>query len=93
MDYIKLKCILNVFNNTVLRRTCVPERQDVTGNWRKQMNKELQKTSVGGLHEKTRRMRHVARMVSKRNVFKVDAENLKCDEFFLHRKIKLKWML
>jgi hypothetical protein len=51
-DYIKLKCILNVFNNIVLRRTCVPEEEEVTGNWRKQINGELQKSSAGGLHEK-----------------------------------------
>jgi len=51
-DYIKLECILNVFNNTVLRRTCVLEEEEVTGNWRKQINGELQKMSAGGLHEK-----------------------------------------
>jgi len=43
---------LNVFNNTVLRRTCVLEEEEVTGNWRKQINGELQKMSAGGLHEK-----------------------------------------
>jgi hypothetical protein len=77
MDYIKLKCILNVFNNKVLRRTCVHEGEEVTGNWRKQINEKIYKRLAGGLHEKMRRMRHVARMVSKRNIFKVDAEYLK----------------
>jgi hypothetical protein len=32
MDYIKLKCILNVFNNMLVRRTCIPGREEVTGN-------------------------------------------------------------
>jgi hypothetical protein len=41
MVYIKLKSILNIFKNTVLRRTYVPEGEEVTGNWRKQINEEL----------------------------------------------------
>jgi hypothetical protein len=53
------------------------EGEEVTGNWRKQINEELQKKSAGRLHEKMRRMRHVAHMVSKRSIFNVDAENLK----------------
>jgi len=51
-DCIKLKCILNVFHNKVLRRTCVTEGEVMTGIWRKQINGELQKRLTGGLHEK-----------------------------------------
>jgi hypothetical protein len=74
---LKLKYILNVFNDTVLRRRCVPEGEEVTGNWRKEINEEFQKRSAGGLHEKMRRRRHVARMISKRNIFKFYAKYLK----------------
>jgi len=49
----------------------------VTGNWTKQINEELQKNSAGRLHEKMRRMRHVAHVVSKRSISNVDAESLK----------------
>jgi hypothetical protein len=77
MDCVKLKYILNVFNNRVLRRTCAPEREEVTVYWRKQINDDLQKRSAGGLHEKKRRMRNVPRFVSERNRFKFNAENLK----------------
>jgi len=32
---------LRVFENRVLRRICGPKREDVTGEWRKQHNDEL----------------------------------------------------
>jgi hypothetical protein len=66
-----------VFENRVLRRIFGPKREDVTGEWRKLHNEEL-----NGLYSvpnivrviKSRRMRwpgHVARMVEGRGVYRV----------------------
>jgi hypothetical protein len=33
--------MLRVFENRVLRRICGPKRDEVTGNWRRQNNEEL----------------------------------------------------
>jgi hypothetical protein len=62
------KCRLRVFENRVLRRIFGPERDDVTGEWRRLHNKELyalySSTDIVRVL-KSRRMRwagHVARM-------------------------------
>jgi hypothetical protein len=68
---------LRVFENRVLRRIFGPDRDGVTGGWRKLHNEELH-----NLHSspstiriiKWRRMRwagHVARMGEKRNVYRL----------------------
>jgi hypothetical protein len=65
-----------LFENRVLKRIFGPKRDEVTGEWRKLLNKELR-----DLHSspsiiriiKTRRMRwagHVARMGEKRNAYR-----------------------
>jgi hypothetical protein len=72
-----------VFENKVLWRIFGPKRDEVTGEWRKLHNRELQ-----NLHSspdiirkiKSRRMRwagHVARMGEGRNVYKVLVGNPK----------------
>jgi len=68
---------LRVFENRVLRRILGPKRDDVTGEWRKLHNKELNDlyyspTIVRVI--KSRRMRwvgHVARMGERRGVYRV----------------------
>jgi hypothetical protein len=68
---------LRVFENRVLRRTCGPKRDEVTGEWRKLRNGELHNlySSPGIIRQiKSRRMRwagHVARMGEGRNVYRV----------------------
>ena len=68
---------LRVFENMVLRRIFGPERDEVTGEWRKLRNEEL-----NGLYcspnivrvIKSRRMRwagHVARMEERRDAYRV----------------------
>jgi hypothetical protein len=69
--------MLRVFENRVLRRIFGPERNEVTGEWRKLHNEELNDlysspTIVGVI--KSRRMRwagHVARMGEGRDVYRV----------------------
>jgi hypothetical protein len=66
-----------VFENRVLRRIFGPKRDEVTGDWRKLHNGELQDlyTSPNIIRQiKFRRMRwagHVARMGEGRNVYRV----------------------
>jgi len=68
---------LRVFENRVLRRIFGPKREDVTGEWRKLHNEELNDlycspNTVRVI--KSRRMRwaeHVACMESKRCVYRV----------------------
>jgi hypothetical protein len=68
---------LREFQNTVLRRTFGPKRNEVTGEWRKLHNEELlnlysSPTIVRVI--KLRRMRwagHVARMGERRGVYRV----------------------
>jgi hypothetical protein len=66
-----------VFENRVLRRIFGPKRDDVTGEWRKLHNEELQTLySYPDIirQVKSRRMRwagHVARMGEERKVYKV----------------------
>jgi hypothetical protein len=65
---LKEECRLRVFENRVLRRIFWPKRDDVTGEWRKLHNEEL--NGLYSLHNtqqviNSRRMRwagHVARM-------------------------------
>jgi hypothetical protein len=38
---LREECRLRVFENKVLRRIFGPKRDEVTGEWRKQHNKEL----------------------------------------------------
>jgi hypothetical protein len=66
-----------VFENRVLRRIFGPKRDEVTGEWRKLHNKELRdlysSPSIIRII-KPRRMRwaaHLARMVEKRNVYRL----------------------
>jgi hypothetical protein len=64
---------LRVFENRVLRRTFVPKRDEVMGEWRKLRNEELHDlySSPNIIRTiKSRRMRwagHIARMGKKRN--------------------------
>ena len=68
---------MRVFENSVLRRIFGPKRDEVTGEWRKLHNEELNdlyfSPNIGGLI-KSRRMRwagHVARMGEVRGVYRV----------------------
>jgi hypothetical protein len=71
---------LRVFENRVLRRIFGPKRDEVTGEWRKMHNGELQNlySSPDIIRQlKSRRMRwagHVARMGAGRNVYRVLVE-------------------
>jgi hypothetical protein len=68
---------LRVFENRVLRRVFGPKRDEVTGEWRKLHNEELNDLySLPNIVRvvKSRRMRwagHVARMVEERGVHRV----------------------
>ena len=68
---------LKVFENRVLRRTSGDERVEVTGEWRKLPNKELNDQYFSPsivLVMKSRRMRwvgHTARMGERRDVYRV----------------------
>jgi len=68
---------LRVFENMVLRRTFGPSRDDVTGEWKRLHNEELNYlySSPNTVRViKLRRMRwakHVARMVEERGVYRV----------------------
>jgi hypothetical protein len=68
---------LRVFENRVLRRTFGPERDEVTGEWRKLHSGELHNmySSPDIIRQiKSRRMRwagHVAHMGARRNVYRV----------------------
>ena len=68
---------LSVFENTVLRRTFGPRRDEVTGEWRRVHNEELNDlySSLNIVRViKSRRMRwagHVARMGEERVVYRV----------------------
>jgi hypothetical protein len=68
---------LRVFENRVLRRIFGPKRDEVSGEWRKLHNEELRdlysSPSISRII-KSRRMRwadHVARMVEKRNAYRL----------------------
>jgi hypothetical protein len=66
---------LRVFENRVLRRIFGPKRDEVTGGWRKPYNEELHNLySSPNRMIKSRRMRwlgQVARMVEKRNAYRI----------------------
>jgi hypothetical protein len=72
---------LRAFENRVLRRIFGPNRNEVTGEWRKLHNGELHKLSSSPdiIREiKSRRMRwagHVARMGEGRNLYRVLVRN------------------
>jgi hypothetical protein len=74
---------LRVFENRVQRRLFGPNRDEVTGEWRKLQNEELHNlySSPDIIRQvKSRRMRwagHVARMGEERKVYRVLAEKLK----------------
>jgi hypothetical protein len=68
---------LRMFENRVLRRIFGPKRDEVTGEWRKLHNEELQdlysSPNIIGII-KSRRMRwvgHIARMGEKRNAYRL----------------------
>jgi hypothetical protein len=71
---------LRVFENTVLRGIFGPRRDEVTGEWRRQHNEELNDLySLPNIVQviKSRRMRwagHVARMGEERGVYRVLVE-------------------
>ena len=71
---------LTVFENRVLRRIFGPEREEVTGEWRKLHNEELNDLyfSLSIVRViKSRRMRwtgHVARMGERRGLYRVLVE-------------------
>ena len=68
---------LRVFENMVLRRICGPRRDEVTGEWRRLHNEELNDLYCSPNIVrviKSRRMRwvgHVARMGEERGVYRV----------------------
>ena len=74
---LREECRLRVFENKVLRRVFGPKRDDVTGEWRKLHNEELNDLySLPSIVRvvKSRRMRwagHVARMGEDRGVQRV----------------------
>ena len=68
---------LTVFKNKVLRRICGPRRDEITGEWRRLHNEELNDLYSSPNNArviKSRRMRwagHVARMGEERGVYRV----------------------
>jgi len=74
---LKDECSLRVFENRVLRRIFGPERNEVTGEWSKLNNEELNDLYCSPNIVrviKSRRMRwagHVARMEKRRGVYRV----------------------
>jgi len=68
---------LRVFDNRVLRRICGPKRDEVTGEWRKLHNEEINDLySPSNIVRviKSRRMRweeHVERMGERRGVYRI----------------------
>jgi hypothetical protein len=65
---------LKVFENRVLRRVFGPKRDEVTGEWRKLHNEELNSSPNIVLVIKSRRMRwagHVERMGERRGLYRV----------------------
>jgi len=74
---LREECRLRVFENRVLRRIFGPKRDEVTGEWRKLHNEELNvvyfSTNIVRVI-KSRRMRwvgHVARMGERRGAYRV----------------------
>jgi len=74
---LREECRLKLFENRVLRRIFGPRRDEVTGEWRKLHNEELNDLYSSPIIfrvMKSRRMRwagHVARMGAKRCVYRV----------------------
>jgi hypothetical protein len=93
---------LRVFENRVLRRIFGPKRDEVTGEWRKLQNEELNYlySSPAILRVmKSRKMRwagHVARMGEGRGVYRVLVENLKERDYWgdpdLDGRTILRWI-
>ena len=90
---------LRVFNNRVLRRILGPNREEVTGEWRKLHNEDLYCSPNIFWMIKSRRMRlaeHVARMGVRKGVYRVLWRNLREREHLqslgLGRIIILKWI-
>jgi hypothetical protein len=73
---MRKECRLRVYENLVLRRTSVPKRDEVTGEWRRLHNKELYALySSPNIIQmiKSRRQRwagHVARMGERRGAYR-----------------------
>jgi len=80
---LREECRLRVFENRVLRRICGPKKDEVTGEWRKLHNEELNDLYCSPNIVrviKSRRMRwarHVARVGEGRGVYRVWWENLR----------------
>jgi hypothetical protein len=64
-----------MFENMVLRRICVPKRDEVTGGWRKlhdEEHRDLYSPPIRVLKSRTMRWAvHVARMEEKRNAYRL----------------------
>jgi len=88
-----------VFDNRVLRRIFGPNREEVTGEWRKLHNEDLYRSPNIFWEIKSRRMRlaeHVARMWVRNGVYRVLWRNLRERDHFqglgIGRIIILKWI-
>ena len=92
---------MRVFENRVLRRTFGPKRDEVTEEWRKLHNEELNDlySSLLVRVNKWRRMRgvgHVARLGKRRSVYRVLVGNLREINHLegpgIVRRIILRWI-
>jgi len=69
---------LRVFENRVLRRIFGPKRDEVTGEWRKLHNEELNPLKLNDL-----KRRRTAQLTSRRCILYIYSTNI-CTEYFKH---------